>query len=228
MLDKLKIVTVYWPPSLCTFLVVLQHHISHHLQMYIHCWPFWHKAPGIWCCSGASDASLNWKWFSWMWVTPFAEVGPAASLPPSIFLCEPDRDMWYSMWLRAGSESIDQAGYCCHAFKIAVVFSHWIINWHLPFKYTNWTPAIGLTRCLLKGNMKEMLRYSAGTMTINWDCFIIWFSQEGITGCEAALLGYWEDRILAFKCIWGCFKWNSIYLDGARVAGSTRFQSLFP
>lgn len=55
-------------------------------------------------------------------MTPFAEVGPAAALPPSIFLCEPDRDMWYSMWLRAGGESIDQAGYSCHAFKIAVVF----------------------------------------------------------------------------------------------------------
>lgn len=159
----------------------------------------------------------NWKCFSWVWATPYAEEGPPASMPPSLFLCEPDRDMWYvapcwgwkhwSGWLMLPH------------FGNSSGHSHWTVNRHPAFRSGNRAPAMGLTRCLVKWNMRQTLNYRPITMTIDKD-FMLWFSYEGITGlrqlCEAAE-NFWSCASSSIRVWLGNLVIVSLFCSGKKL-----------
>ena len=103
----------------------------------------------------------TWKCFSWVWVTPYTQEGPPASLPPSLFF------LWTRPWHVVCGPVLGGL------IRLASVTTLW--KQHRTFYTGRRTRRLGaetehlllgLTRCLVKWNMRETLHCSPVTVSI--------------------------------------------------------------
>lgn len=123
-----------------------------------------HVAPVHWRPSVIAHWHLGtWKCFSWVWVTPHTQEGPPVSLPPSLFF------LWTRPWHVVcgpvlGGKTLIRLANVTTLWKQHRTFYTRRRTWRLGAETEHLL--LGITRCLVKWNMRETLHYSPVTMSI--------------------------------------------------------------